>query len=73
MSIEQRHGTYIGSKRDTKGKPLAGQTSLLLVNDATPSVVKAQFDNIETGYGYGWHEFSADEFELDPKVDWDDQ
>ena len=60
-------GTYVGDKVSH----LRGKTALI-----RPEVMKAgklemctgrvlaQFDDVETGLGYGWHAFAADEFEI---------
>ena len=72
MTISQRRGTYTGNRPDAKGKALQGKTSLLLLNSETPEIVKAQFDDVATGLGHGWHVFDAVEFELEPETDWED-
>jgi len=59
-----RSGTYIGNIEELKG-----ETALILLNGTT---VKAQFDDVNTGFGYSWHEFNYDEFELDPEEEIDD-
>jgi hypothetical protein len=56
-----KHGTYIGDKFDVHGRPLKGQRALLIVS----STIKAQFDDVATGYGHGWHEFTTEEWEID--------
>ena len=61
----ERRGTYIGPIEKLKGK-----TALLLPGDSC--VLRAQFDDMDTGYGLGWHTFSKANFELHPKVDFDD-
>jgi hypothetical protein len=56
-------GTYIGDRLDTHGRPLKGKKALLLTADS--GVVKAQFDDTTTGFGFGWHEFNPDDWERD--------
>lgn len=71
--MSMRRGTYVGGGSDAKGKPLDGKTALLLVGD-TNSVqsqtrVKAQFDDVATGLGHGWHEFPKDAFDIEPETE----
>lgn len=49
-------GKYIGSKIDLQGK-----TALLQVKG---TYVLAQFDDESTGYGFNWHIFLTNEFEV---------
>jgi len=53
------HGTYIGG---TDGG-LMGKTAMIQMVDET--TLKAQFDDIGTGLGFGWHEFPASYWEID--------
>lgn len=53
------HGTYIGPI-----KSLEGKTASLIENIINPGV-SAQFDDVSTGLGHGWHNFVNEDFELD--------
>lgn len=44
-----KHGTYIGDKFNVHSRPLKGQRALLMINGRT---LKAQFDEVATGYGH---------------------
>ncbi len=35
------------------------------------TLLTAQFDDVSTGLGYGWHNFPKSEWELDPETDLD--
>jgi len=56
------HGTYIGLVES-----LSGKTALLIKNVLNPGF-SAQFDDVSTGLGHGWHNFAADDFTLDPEA-----
>jgi len=62
-----KHGTYTGDKFDVHGQSLKGKTALLM---DTAEGLKAQFDDVATGYGHGWHLFPSEGWEIDPEVDW---
>lgn len=47
-------GWYVGRRKDLQRK------SALVFTDGVD--VAAQFDDVETGLGFGWHAFTADEF-----------
>lgn len=67
MASKQQHGTYVGPAEKLKGK-----TALLLPssdNDDDSPDLRAQFDDIDTGFGYGWYTFSKSSFEIDLEVD----
>lgn len=53
------HGTYVGQVVGLLDK------TALLMNNRTPGEYLAQFDNVATGFGYGWHRFPCDAFVLD--------
>lgn len=59
-----REGTYIGPQEDLKGK-----TAVLLSRPG--GMVRAQFNDIETGMGFGWYLFRFQDFEIhfDPAFD----
>jgi hypothetical protein len=51
---------YVGPKINLLGE-------CALVRPIPDSIfIDAQFTNIDTGYGYGWHEFYASDFEIIP-------
>ena len=56
-----QHGVYIGDRSELQGK-----TALLMVSG---DIAKAQFDDIGTGYGYGWHTFQRDEWDIEGDAD----
>lgn len=58
MTPELKHGTYVGADFALKGK-----TALLMLTDEG---VKAQFDDVATGFRYGWHLLPDAEWEYDP-------
>jgi len=58
MPIKMKRGTYIGGRLELRGK-----TALLLVSDA-PEIL-AQFDDVATGLGHGWHAFQSNEWSID--------
>jgi len=53
-----RHGIYIGSRADLKDKGA-------LLQAGKPGKALAQFDDVKTGLGYGWHEFDKSDFKVD--------
>lgn len=62
LSRPLQHGTYIGNQLTLKGK-----TALLMIFDTN---IKAQFDDVTTGMGHGWHAFQPEEWEIDEKCPW---
>lgn len=65
MKAENRFGTYV------KQEPhqLKGKRAMLQCYPDTGRCL-AQFDDIETGYGFGWHDFLMADFEIDDEVMW---
>lgn len=57
-----RAGTYVG--QDAALTILHGKRALLLIDGDS---VTAQFDDVTTGYGYGWHPFKLSDFDLEPE------
>lgn len=58
------HGTYVGLV-----KSLEGKTATLLTNKLNLCEYLAQFDDVSTGLGHGWHRFPDSDFVLDdPEV-----
>lgn len=53
---DYRHAIYIGPSEKLKG-----ETALII--DDTNNTIIAQFDNKETGYGFGWWKFRKEYFE----------
>lgn len=47
---------------------LKGYEADLIVYRSTGRCL-AKFDDLETGYAFGWHDFSADDFNITPKED----
>ncbi len=65
-------GTYVGANETLKGK-----TALLMeARHARPTVengfgsecFSAQFDDVGTGFGYGWHIFMKTDFQIDKEI-----
>lgn len=55
--------TYVGPKDNLQGK------AALVRDGAAADRVLAQFDDLKTGYGIGWHEFPRSDFRMwSPKV-----
>lgn len=50
-----RHGKYVGDRSELTGK-------CALLRTGPDGTTLAQFDDIETGLGYGWHLFRSIEF-----------
>lgn len=74
----ERHGTYIGPRKELKGKRALVKIERHYVQDMIPShgevvsvTVTAQFDDVATGLGHGWHNFRLDDFDIDPKENHD--
>jgi len=69
MNDLRKHGTYAGAY-----KHLIGQTALL-IDSKIEGCIRAQFDSHtdaylrDTNLAYGWHEFPASDFQIDPPVD----
>lgn len=59
------NGTYVGTDRPE----LIGKTGLVRVHECGKTVM-VQADYINTGYGFGWHEFPAQDWQLHSAVDW---
>ncbi len=52
-------GIYVGRKNHLKGERA-------MIRPIENSIfVDAQFNNVDTGLGYGWHEFYASDFQID--------
>jgi hypothetical protein len=58
------HGVYIGALPELKGKTALLQTQEHMQARANATVL-AQFDDVSTGLGLGWHQFPVTDFELD--------
>ena len=56
-------GEYLGSPNSKRRKSLKGKTALL-DRKCTPGYVRAQFDDVKTGLGYGWHRFPEYHFRI---------
>lgn len=54
---ELKRGIYVGSNASLHEK-----SALLLI---TETELKAQFDDVSTGLGHGWHKFNFNEFILE--------
>lgn len=54
-------GTYIGALTQYWGK-----TALL--REGSDGILLAQFDDIATGCGYGWHEFNRSDWRIKESV-----
>lgn len=61
-----RKGTYTGPLPLLKGK-----SAILKCYPSGQCL--AQFDDVATGYGNGWHSFSTAAFELSAPIDWDQE
>lgn len=61
-------GTYTGTHLDMTGYPLKDQHALLQPH--MDDFVLAQFDDIDTGLGYGWYSYPLSDWDVDPEVDW---
>ena len=59
------HGTYVGTD-----DALADKTAILMDSDRHLGEYLAQFDDVSTGLGYGWHRFPVIDFELDKPAEW---
>jgi hypothetical protein len=55
-------GTFVGSPNSVRKKSLKGKTALLQRKE--PGFVYAQFDDVSTGLGYGWHRFPEGHFQI---------
>lgn len=51
-----RHTVYVGRDQELKGK------GALVGYAWGGGVCVAQFDDVDTGFGYGWHHFRNDDF-----------
>jgi len=54
-----KHGTYTGNNSRMKDK------TALIMEGREVETVLIQADDITTGYGFGWHEFPASDWEID--------
>lgn len=57
-------GEFVGSPTSVRKKSLKGKTALLDRHKCPPGFVRAQFDDISTGLGYGWHKFPETHFRI---------
>jgi len=59
-------GVYVGPEQK-----LVGERAI--IQQSGDGQVKAQFNNTQLGheYSHAWPEFSEDEFDIDPPVDWE--
>lgn len=62
---EERRGVYTGPLPLLKNKDAA-------LKCYPSGQCLAQFDDVATGYGHGWHSFSTANFELNEPVDWNE-
>lgn len=54
-------GEYTGPRESLKGQ------RALLQNSDRREIILAQFNDVATGFGYGWHAFDASHFRIDSK------
>jgi hypothetical protein len=73
---KQRSGIYIGPIADLKGKTALLMVETHYVQDMIPShgqvqsvTLTAQFDDVHTGLGFGWHPFDIKDFDIKPEED----
>ncbi len=57
-------GTYVGNPASVRKKSLKGKTALL--RRIEDGFLHAQFDDVTTGLGYGWHRFPESHFTVTP-------
>lgn len=68
---DSKHATYIGPWDNLRGKTALVSPVICRSTDLTTLAteyvvdhVVAQFDDTATGYGFGWHRFDKDDFEI---------
>lgn len=68
----QFHGIYIGPRNDLRGERAILMLEEHRVQDMVPAhgqviarTVVAQFDNLETPYSHGWHQFQITDFKFE--------